>query len=409
MSSLMLVALVGITIGGTGAFFSDTETSAGNVFTAGAVDLKVDHQSATYNGEDCTTTCDPWAVEVVSYNPGLRQNGTAVPGSRNDPTAALGPAQTTGAQNDINPTGFVSLGFGGVIVLKFPNGIDDGPGDDIRIYEATGGNNYPVESLLVEVSGDGIDWTTIDVSPNEIEYDGTVDIDLNGVDTARYIKLTDTSDLADFPNLPTADGYDLDAVEAIHCDDPETDGVASDIWQCQLWEATDLENETFFNFSDIKPQDTGENVISLHVESNDAFACMNVVNKEDVENTINGPEDAAGDTTDPAGEMGAFLTVKGYYSDINGTEISELFPATPIQDLGTIVYADSTTGTPISGNTTEYIKLNWCMGEFNPDGSCNGSVSNINRTQTDAFLADLQFSVIQTRNNDDYVCPVSVI
>ena len=407
MSSAIVIAVAAVTIGGTGAFFSDTETSTGNVFTAGAVDLQVDHQSASYNGEDCTTTCDPWAVEVESFTQGDRRDGSDVLAERSDPTLALGPAQTTGVQNDSSPTGFVSLGFGGEIVLKFPNGIDDGPGDDIRIYEATGGSNYPVESLLVEVSGDGVDWTTITVSPNEIEYDGTVEIDLNGVQTARFVRLTDTSDPADFPTRPEADGYDLDAVEAIHCDDAETDGVASDIWQCQLWEATDLTTETFFNFSDVKPQDSGMNVISLHVDNNDAYACLNVVNKEDNENGINRPESEAGDNSDPAGELGANLMVAGFYSDSNGNEGAELFPATAVADLDTITYADSTTGTPIAGDSTEYIKLNWCLGEFNSDGSCNGDVPDINQTQTDSFLADLQFSVVQTRNNENFVCESS--
>jgi predicted ribosomally synthesized peptide with SipW-like signal peptide len=38
-----------LAIGLTGAFFSDTETSTGNTFQAGAIDLKVDNTSY-YNG-----------------------------------------------------------------------------------------------------------------------------------------------------------------------------------------------------------------------------------------------------------------------------------------------------------------------------------------------------------------------
>lgn len=52
--SLGLIVFVGaIVIGGTGAFFSDTETSTGNIFAAGAVDLKIDNH-AWYNGLECT-------------------------------------------------------------------------------------------------------------------------------------------------------------------------------------------------------------------------------------------------------------------------------------------------------------------------------------------------------------------
>ena len=46
-ASIALAA--GLVIGGTGAFFSDTETSSANVFTAGAVDLVIENESY-YNG-----------------------------------------------------------------------------------------------------------------------------------------------------------------------------------------------------------------------------------------------------------------------------------------------------------------------------------------------------------------------
>ena len=48
--SLSIVLLVGAaSAGATGAFFSDAETSAGNTFAAGAIDLKIDNESY-YNG-----------------------------------------------------------------------------------------------------------------------------------------------------------------------------------------------------------------------------------------------------------------------------------------------------------------------------------------------------------------------
>ncbi|OGI95305.1 hypothetical protein A3I84_01820 [Candidatus Nomurabacteria bacterium RIFCSPLOWO2_02_FULL_36_8] len=47
--SLSMIAVVGVVVAGaTGAFFSDTETSTGNTFTAGAIDLKVDSQCNYY-------------------------------------------------------------------------------------------------------------------------------------------------------------------------------------------------------------------------------------------------------------------------------------------------------------------------------------------------------------------------
>src|SRR3989344_4591186 len=48
--SLSMIAVVGvIVLGATGAFFSDTETSTGNTFTAGAIDLTVDNESYVTN------------------------------------------------------------------------------------------------------------------------------------------------------------------------------------------------------------------------------------------------------------------------------------------------------------------------------------------------------------------------
>lgn len=52
--SLGIIALVAIAaVGATRSFFSDTETSTGNTFTAGAIDLKID-SNATYNGDPVT-------------------------------------------------------------------------------------------------------------------------------------------------------------------------------------------------------------------------------------------------------------------------------------------------------------------------------------------------------------------
>ena len=50
---LILGAGSAIAAGATGAFFSDSETSTGNTFAAGAIDLKIDNDSY-YNGNRCT-------------------------------------------------------------------------------------------------------------------------------------------------------------------------------------------------------------------------------------------------------------------------------------------------------------------------------------------------------------------
>ncbi len=59
----MFVFVVAVAIGGTGAFFSDTETSTGNVFTAGDIDLLVGNESyvTDVNGDLVASAATSWA------------------------------------------------------------------------------------------------------------------------------------------------------------------------------------------------------------------------------------------------------------------------------------------------------------------------------------------------------------
>src|SRR5258708_3386786 len=70
----------------------------------------------------------PWADTVVTTAQGLRNDGSAVPLVRSDPTAALGVAEQTNADGT-----FYSLGFGGSITLGFVNGISGGS----MVFEST--------------------------------------------------------------------------------------------------------------------------------------------------------------------------------------------------------------------------------------------------------------------------------
>ncbi len=63
LSIIGAAAVIGI--GATVALFSDTETSAGNIFTAGSIDLKVDHTLATYNGDPCVGDCNEIGNQLI--------------------------------------------------------------------------------------------------------------------------------------------------------------------------------------------------------------------------------------------------------------------------------------------------------------------------------------------------------
>jgi len=139
----------------------------------------------------------PWADNVVTTTQGLRNNGTPVLAVRSDPTSALGVAENTNADGT-----FYSLGFGGSITLGFVNGISSGE----FVVEATN-NPYPNETATVEVSQDGVNY----YNAGTVTQDGTVPLP-SQVSCGKFVRITDTSNKALFE--PTADGYDVDGVEA---------------------------------------------------------------------------------------------------------------------------------------------------------------------------------------------------
>ena len=274
MSLGLIVFVTAAAVAGTGAFFSDTETSTGNTFTAGAVDLKVDSQQH-YNGNVCTNT-------------GTQQN---------------------------------------------------------PVYTWVGQSAWPVPG-----------------SP----CDGT-------------------------------------------------------------WSLTDLVNgvHKFWNFTDVKPGDEGENTISLHIDNNPAWACIdvNLTTNDDV--TCNDPENEAEGAgvcnTDGAplfdGELAQNLKFAAWADD--GDNVWEegeplLFsnqsgPASDVLGGKTYALADSVTGPgPLPGGSTSYIGLAWGAGtqtvNVGPNTiTCDGAGMG-NEAQTDSMTADVTFRVEQHRNNPNFLC-----
>ena len=191
------------------------------------------------------------------------------------------------------------------------------------------------------------------------------------------------------------------------------------------WLATDLGAQTFFNFLDIKPGDYGENTISLRIDNNPAWACVDVdiTRNDDVSSTE--PELAYPDTPeapDPMdGELAQNLNFFAW-AELDGDNVWEpgptevaLFsntygPASDVLGGETYTLADSSTS-PLLGGSTSYIGLAWCAGDFAGgvpgvlagNLACNGA-SMGNDTQTDSVVADVAFRVEQSRNNDEFTC-----
>ena len=185
------------------------------------------------------TSGDAWADTIESFDQGLRKNGSAVLANRSNEEEALDEAETTGSAFDasVTPGTFVSLGFGGEIVLEFENLIVDGIGNDLQIYEVTGGTSYPDEKAKIEISQDGTMWHTVAAS---ITRDAALDIE-GILPWARFVRVTDISN----PDLFAAedDGFDLDAVKAINC------GEALEL------DMTETDDNGFYCFADVPEED----------------------------------------------------------------------------------------------------------------------------------------------------------
>jgi len=301
LSSLGMIVFVGaVVVGGTGAFFSDTETSTTNVFTAGAIDLKVDSVGHV-NGLVCFEKA--WTPETI------------------------------------------------------------------------------------------VKWV-----PENGDVEGFLELDPADASDADVIAENDAYNTANPANVPKAG-----------------DDCAS------TWALTDLEDgvHTFFNFDDIKPGDEGENTISLHVDDNDSWMCVDVDITKNDDMSSTEPELESGDDQDTAslfdGELADHMNFFAWADDgDNIWEVGEpeLFsntsgPASDVLGGRTYTLADSITGTPFPGATTQYIGLAWCAGTIDAsvEGTidCDGSTMG-NEAQTDSMTADIAFRVEQARNNEHFVC-----
>ena len=207
------------------------------------------------------------------------------------------------------------------------------------------------------------------------------------------------------------------------------------------WTLDDLDpTHLFFNFTDLKPDDWGEDTISIHVNDNDAWACMDIALTKDDDNTCTEPELADDPTCTPDnddlfdGELGGLVNFVFWADDgdnvLETDEASDvvLKEGTAKDVLGglSIPLADSLIsnvdeipdGSPLVGGQTYYIGKAWCFGTLtldpvpqgqgqNPtvDGGvdCDGTGLS-NASQTDILTADITFNAVQSRHNPNFRC-----
>ncbi|MBI4058015.1 hypothetical protein HY405_01740 [Candidatus Microgenomates bacterium] len=207
------------------------------------------------------------------------------------------------------------------------------------------------------------------------------------------------------------------------------------------WPLGDLLLEKFFDFVDLKPGDYGEDTISIHVGSNDAWLCAAAQITQDTDETCTEPEDADDpNCAEPGEDLGELdEQVNFAFWEDDGDNVLEdnetPFLAGPISDLngaGQIALADSTVNAvfgqnnPVPGEEVVYIGKAWCFGTMVADGTdqddlgktdpnengplvrgtgfdCDGSAVD-NAAQTDKVVGDLEFYAEQSRNNEAFDC-----
>lgn len=234
-------------------------------------------------------------------------------------------------------------------------------------------------------------------------------------------------------NVGTAEDSDFQWAGESEFPEPGTDCSTS-------FPPSDLDSGLlFFNFTDVKPSDDGEDTISIHAGSNEAYACLDMALTSNDDTSTVDPETDAGDAAEDVndtwdGELAQNLQMFWWADDGDNVyeagessitegvlSVSAMFGE---DETFTATLADSeeniwgeTGGIP--GGETRYIAKAWCFGNLAmtplPDDtntgpqarpgffSCDGSAQS-NITQTDGITLDVAFRAIQTRHNNQFQC-----
>jgi hypothetical protein len=192
----------------------------------------------------------------------------------------------------------------------------------------------------------------------------------------------------------------------------------------------------FFNFNDVKPDDEGEDTISIHVQ-NDAWACMDLTLTADDDVSTTEPEGQVDETDDPEDTWDGELadTLQFFWWADDGDNVYEEDEQDLSGGVKTLTDLATTTGSfsitladsegnawggddPLPANETVYIAKAWCMGtlsldavptgqgqnpSIDPGVECDGTVLG-NETQTDMVQLTLAFRAEQARHNDAFLC-----
>lgn len=400
-------AVVAIAGGVTYALFNDTETSTGNIFVAGTLDLKVDHKYAMYDGNDCS--CHETGSELILnggfetpdiaygtwavYPDGSQTNWTVESGAGleiQDHAAGTPHGGSQLAELDSNNSSVISQMIPTVAGKQYSFTFWYSPRPNVPAGDNTIGVNVKVTSGSVVVVNDTIGASSAggsDTNWQKVSY--------SFIATDASTKIT----FSDMGSLNNSYGGYLDdiSVKEYVCDYP-FGGT------CNLWDSKDLATgDYFWNFDDVKPGDYGLNIISLHAYSNDAYACLLTSNVQDSENTLTNPEVKLADTM-ITGELSSYVKIFAWEdtNQNNAYNVGETILVTVNSPMSAAF------NIPISLPTsnTKYIGLAWCAGTQGLSGdtiTCDGSTMG-NIAQSDIMTASVTAYAVQQRNNLGFSC-----
>lgn len=394
ISFSVIGVVAAVAIGGTVAYFSAVQTSSGNIITAGTMDLKVDHTLQTYNDVNCKTC----SVEIVSDTSDMviARNGVSI-----GPTNAVlvSNPHTRWTADVGNPNAKWIWATDPTLTedtyntsYTFTKAFDwFGPFEGSTLNFSVGSDN----SVVVYLNG-------VEIGRNDSEFGYQTPISISftpaqGTNELKFV-VTNWDQSHNPPDNPAGLKYAL-----------TINGNCGDDYfktHCQLWASTDLTNQHFWDFADVKPGDHGTNVISLHVQSNDAYICMFANGEQNNENGVIDAEIKAGESPDnTVGDLSQYLNLV-VWQDTDGDGVHQ--PGEAILYNGGFDGLDSgITKLSLPGNGNDNLGIAWCLGTqtMNEDGSisCDGS-GNQDKAQTDSMVANLVLYAIQQRNNANFTC-----
>ena len=198
------------------------------------------------------------------------------------------------------------------------------------------------------------------------------------------------------------------------------------------WTSTTLGPTTqFFNFSDIKPADTGEDTISMDLtNSNPAWACADItLTKNQMSTTDTTPGELANDIQvfiwNDNGAAGGVTPGNNAYDSAGGdtaltptpVSLATLLGGSTPNSMASIPLADSNVadngGQPLAGGSSSHIGFAWCLGTLTvPSTSggafgCDGSAVG-NSAQNNTLMADITLQLEQSRNQPTFMCSNTV-